>query len=160
MVPPTGCSKRRPKPSRSSNKSSNSSPPFTVRHSTCGWEASARRRWWVSSRSSTSKSRSFESSSAGSDACWTPCTVLMGASENRTHYFFSFFCSTVAFWCEESVPPRRDTQGMTHKSLHPEPEVFRTVRPLSQSRTGSGKEHTANRVRWSLVIQLVSWEVA
>lgn len=24
---------------------------------------------------------------------------------------------------------------MTHKSLHPEPEVFRTMRPLSQGRT-------------------------
>jgi hypothetical protein len=29
MVTPTGCSKRRPNPSRSSNKSSNFSPPFT-----------------------------------------------------------------------------------------------------------------------------------
>ena len=44
----------------------------------------------------------------------------------------SFLCSTVEFWYEESVPLRRDTHGMTHKSLHPEPEVFRTVRPLSQ----------------------------
>jgi hypothetical protein len=50
----------------------------------------------------------------GSDACWTPCTLhgVNGAEREQNALFLFFFCSTVELWCEESVPPWRDTQGM------------------------------------------------
>jgi hypothetical protein len=82
-----------------------------------------------------------------------------GGDREPNALFLSFFLSFVLLlsFGVMSVPPRRATQGMTHKSLHPEPEVFQTVRPLSQGRTRSAKEHMANRVRWPLVVR---WEVA
>src|SRR6266852_5983517 len=88
--------------------------------------------------------------------CMLDAVHSVNAHKEPNALFLSFFSSTVEFWCDESVPPRRATWGMTHKSLHPEPEVFRTVRPLSHGRTRSGKKHLANRVRWPLVVR---WEM-
>lgn len=101
-----------------------------ARPNVCGLEVSTR-RWSISSPSSTPKVEELRALQAwGQMQCWT---LLMRAIKNRTHYYF---CSTVEVWCEEFLPPP------------------------SQGRTRSGKEHMVNRVGWSLVIQLVHWEVA